>query len=101
MAAFKKLKKLNFAFMGLVGKPPSIRTECFNFSRFVDKLCRAPGRVPIEFAKLTKLANLQLHHNDGLQAPEGTPMHSGYDDMDYGSRGVSGVLEMNSQGNKR
>ena len=57
----------------------STRTERFKFSRFVGKLCRAPGRVPNEFAKLTKLENLQLHHNDGLQAPEGVPMHSSYE----------------------
>jgi len=49
-------------------------------------LCRAPGRVPNEFAKLTKLENLQLHHNDGLQAPEGAPMHSSYGNMHYDSR---------------
>ena len=78
----KTLLLNNNAFEG----PLSIRTERFKFSRFVDKLCCAPGRVPNEFAKLTKLVNLQLHHNDGLQAPEGAPMHSSYNNMAYGSR---------------
>ena len=46
---------------------------------FVDfqVLCRVvvSGRVPKELAKLANLTTLHLHTNEGLQVPDGAPLH--------------------------
>ena len=34
------------------------------------------GRVPKELAKLANLTRLYLHVNEGLQVPDGAPLHS-------------------------
>ena len=74
--ALTNLKELKMVYCGLDGKLLSIRTERFAFSRFVDKLCRAPGCDPKELAKLANLKTLRLFKNEGLQVPEGAPLHS-------------------------
>ena len=62
----------------------STRTERFIFLRFVDKLCRAPGRVPKKLASLTNLATLNLVGNSNLQVPGGAQTLNG--DMVYRDR---------------
>jgi hypothetical protein len=56
---------------------------------FVDfqVLCRVvvSGRVPKELAKLANLRTLHLYKNEGLQVPEGAPLHS-VGEMAYESR---------------
>ena len=71
--ALTNLKDLKMVACGLDGKALSTRTERFMFSMFVDKLRRAPGRVPKELASLTELTELKLLGNKNLKVPDGAP----------------------------